>query len=264
MDEAGTDRGQRAEGGGGRRREAASPSPQAEAGRPRPPAERQKPRRRTAAPRQAQTWPERPEADRGRQPQPAPRSSRTSNKKKSTKARPEGACRSHEAGDLGRRRRLSAGRTTRSRSSSRPAAPAGASSRGGSPRAGSRRTSRAEDAAIREVREETGLLAEIEASLGETRYFYVWENVRIRKTVHFFLMRHTGRRHRRSRRRDGGDPLVPARARAQARRVPRRARRARAGRRAAAMTPRDVAIGDRDRSRLRRLLGARSASEAGS
>ena len=49
-----------------------------------------------------------------------------------------------------------------------------------------------EDAAIREVREETGLLAEIEASLGETRYFYVWENVRIRKTVHFFLMRHTG------------------------------------------------------------------------
>ena len=50
----------------------------------------------------------------------------------------------------------------------------------------------AEDAAVREVREETGLLAEIEASLGETRYFYVWENVRIRKTVHFFLMRHTG------------------------------------------------------------------------
>lgn len=50
----------------------------------------------------------------------------------------------------------------------------------------------AEDAAVREVREETGLLAEIETSLGETRYFYVWENVRIRKTVHFFLMRHTG------------------------------------------------------------------------
>ena len=49
-----------------------------------------------------------------------------------------------------------------------------------------------EDAAVREVREETGLLAEIEGSLGETRYFYVWEDVRIRKTVHFFLMRHTG------------------------------------------------------------------------
>ena len=49
-----------------------------------------------------------------------------------------------------------------------------------------------EEAAVREVREETGLLAEIEGSLGETRYFYVWEDVRIRKTVHFFLMRHTG------------------------------------------------------------------------
>jgi 8-oxo-dGTP pyrophosphatase MutT (NUDIX family) len=50
----------------------------------------------------------------------------------------------------------------------------------------------AEQAAIREVREETGIEAEIEASLGETRYFYVWEAVRIRKTVHFFLMRATG------------------------------------------------------------------------
>jgi 8-oxo-dGTP pyrophosphatase MutT (NUDIX family) len=50
----------------------------------------------------------------------------------------------------------------------------------------------AEDAAVREVREETGLHADIEASLGETRYFYVWEDVRIRKTVHFFLMRYTG------------------------------------------------------------------------
>jgi 8-oxo-dGTP pyrophosphatase MutT (NUDIX family) len=49
-----------------------------------------------------------------------------------------------------------------------------------------------EDAAVREVREETGLVGEIEESLGETRYFYVWEDVRIRKTVHFFLMRHTG------------------------------------------------------------------------
>jgi 8-oxo-dGTP pyrophosphatase MutT (NUDIX family) len=50
----------------------------------------------------------------------------------------------------------------------------------------------AEQAAVREVREETGIEAEIEASLGETRYFDVWEDVRIRKTVHFFLMRATG------------------------------------------------------------------------
>ena len=53
-----------------------------------------------------------------------------------------------------------------------------------------------EDAAVREVREETGIEAEIEDSLGDTRYFYVWEDTRIRKTVHFFLMRATG-----------GDPL---------------------------------------------------------
>jgi 8-oxo-dGTP pyrophosphatase MutT (NUDIX family) len=47
-------------------------------------------------------------------------------------------------------------------------------------------------AALREVREETGLEAEIEADLGEIRYFYVWEGVRVRKAVHFFLMRATG------------------------------------------------------------------------
>jgi 8-oxo-dGTP pyrophosphatase MutT (NUDIX family) len=49
-----------------------------------------------------------------------------------------------------------------------------------------------EEAAIREVREETGLTADIEADLGDTKYMYVWEDVRIRKTVHFFLMRWTG------------------------------------------------------------------------
>lgn len=48
-----------------------------------------------------------------------------------------------------------------------------------------------EDAAVREVREETGWEAVIEESLGLTKYFYVWESVRIRKTVHFFLMRAT-------------------------------------------------------------------------
>jgi 8-oxo-dGTP pyrophosphatase MutT (NUDIX family) len=49
-----------------------------------------------------------------------------------------------------------------------------------------------DDAAVREVREETGLEAEIEHDLGEIRYFYVWERVRVRKAVHFFLMRATG------------------------------------------------------------------------
>ena len=49
-----------------------------------------------------------------------------------------------------------------------------------------------EDAARREVREETGIDAEIEESLGDTRYFYVWDEVRVRKVVHFFLMRAIG------------------------------------------------------------------------
>jgi len=49
-----------------------------------------------------------------------------------------------------------------------------------------------EQAAIREVLEETGLTVELETSLGETKYFYVWGEARIRKTVHFFLMRFTG------------------------------------------------------------------------
>jgi len=46
--------------------------------------------------------------------------------------------------------------------------------------------------ALREVREETGLEAEIEDDLGEISYFYVWEGVRVRKSVRFFLMRATG------------------------------------------------------------------------
>jgi 8-oxo-dGTP pyrophosphatase MutT (NUDIX family) len=49
-----------------------------------------------------------------------------------------------------------------------------------------------EAAAVREVLEETGLEAEIEDDLGTIRYMYVWEGVRIRKQVRFFLMRATG------------------------------------------------------------------------
>lgn len=48
------------------------------------------------------------------------------------------------------------------------------------------------EAALREVLEETGLEADVEADLGEIRYFYVWEGVRVRKRVRFFLMRATG------------------------------------------------------------------------
>ena len=49
-----------------------------------------------------------------------------------------------------------------------------------------------EDAALREVREETGHSGTIREPLGEVSYWFVWEGERIRKTVHFFLMDHSG------------------------------------------------------------------------
>jgi 8-oxo-dGTP pyrophosphatase MutT (NUDIX family) len=49
-----------------------------------------------------------------------------------------------------------------------------------------------EEAALREVREETGLEAEIESDLGSISYFYQWDDVGVRKTVRFYLMVATG------------------------------------------------------------------------
>jgi 8-oxo-dGTP pyrophosphatase MutT (NUDIX family) len=49
-----------------------------------------------------------------------------------------------------------------------------------------------EEAALREVREETGLVAEIDEDLGSISYFYQWDGVGVRKTVRFFLMHATG------------------------------------------------------------------------
>jgi 8-oxo-dGTP pyrophosphatase MutT (NUDIX family) len=49
---------------------------------------------------------------------------------------------------------------------------------------------RPEDAAAREVREETGLEASLEASLGDIRYVYQFRGKRIFKTVSFFLFRY--------------------------------------------------------------------------
>ena len=51
-----------------------------------------------------------------------------------------------------------------------------------------------EDAAVREVREETGVHAVIEAKLGVVDYWFVWRPDRIRyhKYVHYYLMRFTG------------------------------------------------------------------------
>jgi 8-oxo-dGTP pyrophosphatase MutT (NUDIX family) len=51
-----------------------------------------------------------------------------------------------------------------------------------------------EEAAVREVREETGLDAEVVDTLGVVDYWFVWrpDRVRYHKFVHYFLMRHLG------------------------------------------------------------------------
>ena len=51
---------------------------------------------------------------------------------------------------------------------------------------------RPEDAASREVREETGVDAELERPIGEIKYFYQFRGRRIFKTVVFFLFRYRG------------------------------------------------------------------------
>lgn len=51
-----------------------------------------------------------------------------------------------------------------------------------------------EEAALREVREETGLESRIVEQLGDVQYWYYdkWEKKRIFKTVHFFLLSYSG------------------------------------------------------------------------
>ncbi len=49
-----------------------------------------------------------------------------------------------------------------------------------------------EQAALREVKEETGIEAKILEKLGENKYFYRREGKTIAKTVHVFLMEGTG------------------------------------------------------------------------
>ena len=46
------------------------------------------------------------------------------------------------------------------------------------------------EAARREVREETGLVAEPMEKLGDVRYWYVWQGERVLKIVSFFLFRY--------------------------------------------------------------------------
>jgi len=49
-----------------------------------------------------------------------------------------------------------------------------------------------EETAVREVQEETGLVAEIIEPLGDISYWYVWNEERVRKKVTFFLMEAVG------------------------------------------------------------------------
>ena len=48
------------------------------------------------------------------------------------------------------------------------------------------------DTAVREVREETGLVAQIRHPLGDVSYWFVWGGERVKKTVTFFLMEAVG------------------------------------------------------------------------
>lgn len=47
-----------------------------------------------------------------------------------------------------------------------------------------------EATAIREVKEETGIVGEIEKSLKPETYWYIWEGDKIQKTVYYFVMRY--------------------------------------------------------------------------
>jgi 8-oxo-dGTP diphosphatase len=47
-----------------------------------------------------------------------------------------------------------------------------------------------EEAAVREVKEETGCLGEIEDFLGKVEYWYVLEGIRIHKFVYYYLMKY--------------------------------------------------------------------------
>lgn len=49
-----------------------------------------------------------------------------------------------------------------------------------------------EETALRETREETGIVVEVVAPLRSIRYFFVRGRIRFNKTVHFFLMRPIG------------------------------------------------------------------------
>src|SRR3954451_11781731 len=48
--------------------------------------------------------------------------------------------------------------------------------------------------AVREVFEETGVLARLDTKLGDVRYVYTWDGERVFKVVSFYLLRYSGGR----------------------------------------------------------------------
>jgi 8-oxo-dGTP pyrophosphatase MutT (NUDIX family) len=51
-----------------------------------------------------------------------------------------------------------------------------------------------EQAALREIGEETGVRGKVLVKLGDTRYWFTWEGERVFKVVSFFLVRYSGGR----------------------------------------------------------------------
>ena len=49
-----------------------------------------------------------------------------------------------------------------------------------------------EEAAIREVKEETGIEVTIIQPLSPETYWFVWEGEKVKKTVYYFIMEHAG------------------------------------------------------------------------
>ena len=50
----------------------------------------------------------------------------------------------------------------------------------------------AQDAAVREVQEETGIKGRVIKPLGYIEYWYLWEGVKVKKRVDYFLMLYEG------------------------------------------------------------------------